>query len=171
MEHLHTETRGLRGNEVLALDDPRAAWTVDSGSLAVFVVRMRPDGTPGERRFLFEVGAGDGLFGLGRPDSGSVWIVAVANDPVTLDLLRGVWGGESHEQERLRQLKQTLDMLPTLPAEARAELEAKPAPPVRHRSCPASRNCSPTPPSTRSGSGSSSAKSIRTNSSPPSIRC
>ena len=27
-----------------------------------------------------------------------LWMIAVANDPVTLGLLKGVWSGESHEQ-------------------------------------------------------------------------
>jgi tetratricopeptide (TPR) repeat protein len=71
-----------------------------------------------------------------------LWIVALANEPVTLGLLRGVWQGERFETQQLRHLKQMLDRLPTLPAELqdklrampeelRAQLEALPPPPAR----------------------------------------
>jgi tetratricopeptide (TPR) repeat protein len=55
-----------------------------------------------------------------------LWIIAVANQPETIDLIRGVWGGESHKQEQLRQIKQMLDMLPMLPAELQAKLNGMP---------------------------------------------
>ena len=53
-------------------------------------------------------------------------MIAVANDPVTLGLLKGVWSGESHEQEQLRQIKQMLERLPLLPPELQAKLKAMP---------------------------------------------
>src|SRR5262249_9224974 len=53
-----------------------------------------------------------------------LWMIAVANEPVSLDLLQGVWSGESHEHEQLRQIKQMLDMLPQLPAELQEQLKA-----------------------------------------------
>ena len=55
-----------------------------------------------------------------------LWIIAVANQPETIDLIRSVWGGDSHEQEQLRQIKQMLDMLPLLPAELQAKLNGMP---------------------------------------------
>jgi len=55
-----------------------------------------------------------------------LWMIAVANDPVTLALLQGVWSGESHELEHLRQLKQRLERLPQLPPELEEELKALP---------------------------------------------
>jgi tetratricopeptide (TPR) repeat protein len=55
-----------------------------------------------------------------------LWIIAVANQPETIGLVKGVWGGESHEQEQLRQIKQMLDMLPMLPAELQAKLNGMP---------------------------------------------
>ena len=55
-----------------------------------------------------------------------LWMIAVANEPVTLDLLKGVWSGESHEQQQLRQIKQMLDMLPLLPPELQEKLKAMP---------------------------------------------
>ena len=41
-----------------------------------------------------------------------LWMIAVANEPVSLGLLKGVWSGESHEQQELRQIKQMVDMRP-----------------------------------------------------------
>ncbi len=55
-----------------------------------------------------------------------LWMIAVANDPVALTLLQGVWSGESHEQEQLRQLKQLLERLPQLPPEHQEKLKAMP---------------------------------------------
>lgn len=55
-----------------------------------------------------------------------LWIIAVANQPETLGLVKGVWGGENHEQDQLRQIKQMLDMLPLLPPEMQAKLKAMP---------------------------------------------
>jgi tetratricopeptide (TPR) repeat protein len=53
-------------------------------------------------------------------------MITVANEPVSLNLLTGVWSGESHEQQRLRQLRQMLDRLPQLPAELQERLKALP---------------------------------------------
>jgi hypothetical protein len=54
-----------------------------------------------------------------------LWMIAVANDPVTLDLLKDVWSREdSPRQQQLRQLKQMLDMLPQLPPERQEQLKA-----------------------------------------------
>ena len=55
-----------------------------------------------------------------------LWMIAVANDPVARTLLQGVWGGESHELEQLRQIKQVLDNLSQLPPELQEELKAIP---------------------------------------------
>jgi len=38
-----------------------------------------------------------------------LWMIAVANDPIPLDLLQSVWSGESNEHESLRQIKQMLE--------------------------------------------------------------
>jgi len=53
-----------------------------------------------------------------------LWMIALANEPVTLGLLKAVWSGESHEQQRLRRIKQTLEMLPLLPPELQEKLKA-----------------------------------------------
>jgi tetratricopeptide (TPR) repeat protein len=56
-----------------------------------------------------------------------LWMIAVANDPVTLSLLKSVWSGEEdEEQQQLRQIKQMLDMLPQLPAELQERLKSMP---------------------------------------------
>jgi tetratricopeptide (TPR) repeat protein len=52
-----------------------------------------------------------------------LWLIAVANEPVTLDLLRDVWKREEDtEQAQLRQMKELLDKLPQLPPELQVEL-------------------------------------------------
>jgi hypothetical protein len=69
-----------------------------------------------------------------------LWMIALANEPIGLDLLQGAWSGESQEQQQLRQIKQMLDMLPHLPPELQAKLKAlppevprpDPAPLLRH---------------------------------------
>ncbi len=67
-----------------------------------------------------------------------LWMIALANEPVTLELLRGVWSGESPTHERLRRIKKDLERLPQLPAELQAlppelrvELNALPPDPPR----------------------------------------
>jgi ATP-binding cassette subfamily C protein len=89
VERLHTETLVVRGNEVLPLDDPRRAWIVESGSLGVFAVALDADGGPGPRRFFFEVGPGEALFGVGRPEAGRPGVVAVAIEGCRLVPLAG----------------------------------------------------------------------------------
>jgi hypothetical protein len=54
-----------------------------------------------------------------------LWMIAVANEPVTLALLKGVWSGEDGAQQaQFRQIKQDLDMMPLLPAELQEKLKA-----------------------------------------------
>ena len=55
-----------------------------------------------------------------------LWMIAVANEPVTLWLLKGVWSGESHEQQQLRQIKQMVDKLSLLAPELQEKLKAMP---------------------------------------------
>jgi tetratricopeptide (TPR) repeat protein len=69
----------------------------------------------------------DQLIGNSNPDARRLlWIIAVANQPEALGLIKRVWGGESHEQEQLRQIKRRLEMLPQLLAELQAKLTAMP---------------------------------------------
>jgi tetratricopeptide (TPR) repeat protein len=68
----------------------------------------------------------DQLIRDSNPDARRLlWIIAVANQPEALGLIKRVWGGESHEQEQLRQIKQMLEMLPLLPAELQAKIQTE----------------------------------------------
>ncbi len=60
-----------------------------------------------------------------------LWIIAVANQPEQLALVKGVWSGENLEQEQLRQIKQTLDRLPLFPPEMQAKLKEVDSPELR----------------------------------------
>jgi tetratricopeptide (TPR) repeat protein len=63
-----------------------------------------------------------------------LWLIAVANEPVALGLLKSVWSREENsEQAQLRRIKEILNMLPELqaeltamPQEIRAALDALP---------------------------------------------
>jgi tetratricopeptide (TPR) repeat protein len=56
-----------------------------------------------------------------------LWLIAVANDPVTLGLVRGVWSRESEDEEQIRRIRALLENLDALPVELRSHLEAMPA--------------------------------------------
>lgn len=55
-----------------------------------------------------------------------LWMIALANEPVERDLLQGVWSGESPKLQHMRQIKALLEILPQLPEELRAKLQAMP---------------------------------------------
>ncbi len=87
---------------------------------------------PGDARELAYLGDAlatslDQLIHDASPDARRLlWMIALANEPVKLGLLKGVWSGEDHEQQQLRQFKQMLDRLPLLPPELQAKLRAMP---------------------------------------------
>ncbi len=83
-------------------DDTELAYLNDA--LAASLDQLIRDAGPDARRLL--------------------WMIALANDPVPLGLLAAVWSGESHEQQQLREIKQMLDVLPSLPAVAQEKLKA-----------------------------------------------
>lgn len=60
-----------------------------------------------------------------------LWVIAVANQPESLEMVRDVWSGETHEQQQLREIKQLLDRLPQLPPEFQAQLKAFDTPELR----------------------------------------
>jgi hypothetical protein len=70
----------------------------------------------------------DQLIGNASVDARRVlWLIAVANEPVALALLRSVWRGEDDPQQaQLRQIKQMLETLPLLPPELQEKLKALP---------------------------------------------
>ncbi len=54
----------IKGNQPLLLDDPQKVWLIESGSIALFAVKIK-DGIPdGARRYLFSLEAGEVLFGM-----------------------------------------------------------------------------------------------------------
>ena len=74
----------------------------------------------------------DQLIGDSSPDARRLlWMIAVTNQPEALGLLKGVWSGENHEQQQLRQIKQMLDMMPKLPAELQAQIKELDTPGLR----------------------------------------
>lgn len=69
----------------------------------------------------------DQLIRAAGPDARRLlWIISLANEPVPLALVNGVWSGESVEQEQLRGLKEMLDQGDALPPELQARLETMP---------------------------------------------
>ena len=63
-----TENRHLqliiKGNQPLLLDDPQKVWLIESGSIALFAVKIK-DGVPdSRRRYLFNLEKGEALFGM-----------------------------------------------------------------------------------------------------------
>jgi tetratricopeptide (TPR) repeat protein len=68
----------------------------------------------------------DQLIGNSNPDARRLlWIIAMANQPEALGLIKRVWGGDSHEQEQLREIKRMLEMLPLFPAELQAKIQTE----------------------------------------------
>jgi tetratricopeptide (TPR) repeat protein len=56
-----------------------------------------------------------------------LWLIAMANQPESLELVQGVWMGEDGlRQAQLQEIKGMLAILPQLPAEAQAKLQAMP---------------------------------------------
>ncbi len=53
-----------------------------------------------------------------------LWIIAVANQPETLGLVQGVWGGENQQMESLRMAKRDLDRIHQLTPDQQAYLKA-----------------------------------------------
>ncbi|HYR06953.1 MAG TPA: AAA family ATPase [Longimicrobium sp.] len=53
-----------------------------------------------------------------------LWMIAIANEPVTLELVKSVWRGD--EQQQLRQIKEMLENLSQLPPELQAQPQDPP---------------------------------------------
>lgn len=72
----------------------------------------------------------DQLIQHASPDARRLlWMIAVANEPVELDLLQSVWSGEEDEEtQMLRQIKKALEMKHLLPPEVLAQIEAQMTP-------------------------------------------
>ncbi len=81
----------IKGNEPIILKDPNTAWVVKSGSLALFGTYIEEEQQKGSRYYLFEVGAGEALFGGVLASKASpekqLGIVAVALEETDLEQL------------------------------------------------------------------------------------
>ena len=86
----------IKGNQPLLLDEPQKVWLIESGSIALFAVKIK-DGVPdGSRRYLFSLEAEEALFGMAaNPESYN--LLAVSLETAIVRQLR--WGaGEQREQ-------------------------------------------------------------------------
>ncbi len=116
----------VSGNEPLLLDDPDTVWLIQSGSMAVFAVRV-VDGVPkGARRYLFSLTIDEVLFGIGGLGDTRFLAIAVAETAlVQLSLTDLVEGGQLthvlHWRDRLTNLFAQTDISLTLPAFERLE--------------------------------------------------
>jgi tetratricopeptide (TPR) repeat protein len=78
-----------------------------------------------ERRYLEDALAGsiDLLLEQVGPDARRLlWVLSLANEPISANLWRGVWEGRDVEDEQLEQLRQLLALVEQLPPEARGKL-------------------------------------------------
>ena len=57
------QTRRIKGNAPLILDDPERVWLVQSGKLALFASKIEDGEQKGNRRYLFSVDVGEAMFG------------------------------------------------------------------------------------------------------------
>jgi NHLM bacteriocin system ABC transporter ATP-binding protein len=83
------KTRTIQGNQPLLLDDPSLIWIVQSGSVALFTVRLINGIPDGERRYLFDAEPGEALLGspvdqLDGQQDRQFGILAVAIEPAEL---------------------------------------------------------------------------------------
>ncbi|HEY9641410.1 MAG TPA: NHLP bacteriocin export ABC transporter permease/ATPase subunit [Coleofasciculaceae cyanobacterium] len=77
-------SRIVRGNLPLLLNDPNRIWTIQSGSIALFAVRIIKGIPEGERRYLFDVKPGESLFSVMPDSEDDLGILAVAIEPAEL---------------------------------------------------------------------------------------
>jgi len=68
----------FRGNQPMLLNQPETMWVIQSGSVALFAVKVGRDGIEGTRHYLFSVSAGEALIGTAPiPDHHHRQILAV----------------------------------------------------------------------------------------------
>jgi len=86
--NLVQETRRIKGNEPLLLDEPQRVWLVQSGKLALFATKVEAGEAKGSRRYLFSVAAGEAMFGAELWEEWGILAVAIAETqllPLNLD--------------------------------------------------------------------------------------
>ena len=95
----------------------------------VFSARRSEDERESERAYLEDVAIGSVDLLLRRLSADArrlLWMITLANEPVSESMLRGVWSGRSLDDERLEQLRGFAAMLESLPEEVRTQLPAIP---------------------------------------------
>ena len=121
-----------------AIADEHAALSaalnqLDTGGLSalpsIFSAHRSDAEREAEGRYLTDVATGsiDLLIERLGPDARRLlWVVTLASEPVTEQLIEGVWSGQSVEDEGLEQLRQLMQRPDQLPPELREELENMP---------------------------------------------
>ncbi|NEO48978.1 MAG: ATP-binding cassette domain-containing protein, partial [Moorea sp. SIO4A3] len=75
----------VKGNRPLVLDDLQKLWLIKSGSIAIFAVERNDGVLEGRRRYLFSLGVGEALFGMGANAQDKPYtMVAVAIEETTV---------------------------------------------------------------------------------------
>ncbi|MHC4475993.1 MAG: tetratricopeptide repeat protein, partial [Planctomycetota bacterium] len=95
----------------------------------LFAAKLSEDQKKREREYLNDVavGAVDVLIErLSVEARRLLWVVTLANEPVTEGMIEDVWSGRSVEDEQLAQLRGMLEIADKLPEELRKELEEIP---------------------------------------------
>ncbi|MBD2483838.1 ABC transporter transmembrane domain-containing protein [Planktothrix sp. FACHB-1365] len=99
MVNLIQKVNRIKGNELLLLNDPQTLWIVQSGSLAVFITLFEGKESKGSRRYLFEVKAGEALFGANPQEKRGILAVALEETeliPLNIDdLIADIKAGNS----------------------------------------------------------------------------
>ncbi|WP_293113873.1 NHLP bacteriocin export ABC transporter permease/ATPase subunit [Moorena sp. SIO4G3] len=78
----------VKGNRPLLLDELKKLWLIKSGSIAIFAVERNDGVLEGRRRYLFSLGVGEALFGMGANAQDKPYsILAVAIEEATVSQL------------------------------------------------------------------------------------
>jgi len=81
-----------------------------------------------ERRYLEDISGGAIDLLIQRASANArrlLWIITLANEPVTLEMAEGVWSGRTMEEEQLDKMRVMLGLLRFLPEEKQKELKAR----------------------------------------------
>jgi len=97
---------------------------------SLFAGDLSDDDRRREYNYLEEVAKGsiDLLIGRLTPDARRLlWIITLANEPNTEEMIEGVWSGRSLEDEMIERIRQLVQIKDQLPEELRKPLDAMPA--------------------------------------------
>ena len=100
----------IKGNQPLLLDDPQRVWLIESGSIALFAVKIKNGVPDSRRRHLFSLEAGEGLFGMAAtPDGEPYSLLAVSMSTATV---RQIFQANSKPKSKIQNPKSN-NSLPT----------------------------------------------------------